>query len=87
MRSTVTISFVLFIQGYVVLKGSVIVGDDTIAQEAFHTIVLSAEPNETGVKLTAAEDGTEFVLVSSRTSFVGLFSNANPHPADSRGTS
>ena len=38
-------------------------GDDTVAQEPFHTLVLSQEDAETGVKLTAAEDGTEFVLV------------------------
>ena len=29
--------------------------------------MLSAEPKETGVKLTAAEDGTEFVLVRTLT--------------------
>ena len=46
------------------LKGAVNVGDDPIAHEPFHTLVLSQEDNETGVKLTAAEDGTELVLVS-----------------------
>lgn len=31
--------------------------------EAFHTLVLSAEGNETGVQVKAAEDGTELILV------------------------
>ncbi|KIP09490.1 hypothetical protein PHLGIDRAFT_86544 [Phlebiopsis gigantea 11061_1 CR5-6] len=47
-----------------ILKGSVIVGEDTIAHEPFHTLVLSQEDAETGAKLTAAADGTEFVLIS-----------------------
>lgn len=34
--------------------------------EAYHTLVLSAEGNETGVSLTAADDNTEFVLVYIR---------------------
>ncbi|KAF5365736.1 hypothetical protein D9758_003291 [Tetrapyrgos nigripes] len=45
-------------------KGSVIVGDNTMPVEAFHTIVLSADDAQTGVKLTATEDDTEFILVS-----------------------
>jgi quercetin 2,3-dioxygenase len=48
-----------------VWKGSVIVGDETLPHETFNTLVLSAEPGETGVKLTAAEDGTEFVLAAA----------------------
>jgi redox-sensitive bicupin YhaK (pirin superfamily) len=46
-----------------ILKGSVSVGSETIPHEAFHTLVLSAQGNETGVSLTAAADKTEFVLV------------------------
>jgi redox-sensitive bicupin YhaK (pirin superfamily) len=46
-----------------ILKGSVSIGSDTNPHEAFHTLVLSAQGNETGVSLTAAEDNTEFVLV------------------------
>lgn len=46
------------------LKGSVIVGDETMPHQSFHTLVLSGEASETGVKLTAAEDNTDFVLVS-----------------------
>ena len=48
------------------LKGGVIVGDDEKAHEPFYTLVLSQDANETGVKLSAAEDGTEFVLVRGR---------------------
>lgn len=48
-----------------ILKGSVSVGSETmIPHKAFHTLVLSAEGNETGVLLTAAEDNTEFILVA-----------------------
>lgn len=46
-----------------VLQGSVIVGQDSIASESFHTIVLNNDKNATGVSLAAAEDNTEFVLV------------------------
>jgi len=46
-----------------ILKGFVSVGSETIQHEAFHTLVLSAQGNESGVSLTAAEDNTEFVLV------------------------
>lgn len=35
--------------------------------EAFHTVVLSANDNETGVSVTAAEDNTEIILVSFKT--------------------
>lgn len=45
-------------------KGAVTVGSESIPNEAFHTIVLSNEKNETGVSLTAAEDNTEFILVA-----------------------
>lgn len=51
------------------LKGSLYVNKDgqdptPEKQEAFHTLVLSAAGNETGVALEAAEDDTEAVLVS-----------------------
>jgi len=46
------------------LKGSVSLGSDTLPHEAFHTLVLSAAENETGVSLTAAESNTEFILVA-----------------------
>ncbi len=46
-----------------VLKGSVLVGSETIPHEAFHTLVLSHEEGETGVQLAAGQDGTEFVVV------------------------
>jgi len=46
------------------LKGSVSLGSDTLPNEAFHTLVLSANDNETGVSLTAAEDDTELILVA-----------------------
>ena len=46
-----------------ILKGSVIVGSETKTHEAYHTLVLSASGNETGVSVTATEDDTNFVLV------------------------
>lgn len=49
-----------------VLKGSVIVGQDTIPSESFHTIVLNDDKNATGVSLAAVEDNTEFVLVRTQ---------------------
>ncbi|THU90703.1 hypothetical protein K435DRAFT_830125 [Dendrothele bispora CBS 962.96] len=45
-------------------KGSVTIGDSTMPIEAFNTIVLSADDTQTGVKVAAVEDNTEFVLVS-----------------------
>lgn len=49
-----------------VLKGSIKAGpSDALPQEVFHTLVFSAEKNETGISLTAAEDNTEIILVRS----------------------
>ncbi|EKM55411.1 uncharacterized protein PHACADRAFT_143719 [Phanerochaete carnosa HHB-10118-sp] len=48
------------------LKGSVVVGDDEKAHEPYHTLVLSADSDETGIKLTATQDRTEFVLISGQ---------------------
>ncbi|KZS99288.1 hypothetical protein SISNIDRAFT_448177 [Sistotremastrum niveocremeum HHB9708] len=47
------------------LKGKVTVNPDDVpeSQPAFHTLVLSAAANETGVEL-AGEEGTEFVLIA-----------------------
>jgi len=46
-------------------KGELRVGtDDSLPNEAFNTLVLSAEKNETGVSLSATEDSTEFILVA-----------------------
>lgn len=56
-----------------VLKGSVAVGDQVEPPHAaFHTLVLSSGSKETGVKLTAGEDNTEFVLVSISSPLRGL---------------
>ncbi|KAF7793035.1 hypothetical protein EIP86_004140 [Pleurotus ostreatoroseus] len=47
------------------LNGSVTVGDETeLPHTAFHTLVLSHDSKETGVKLTATEDNTDFVLIA-----------------------
>jgi len=46
-----------------VLKGRVKAGNDEKVQEAFHTLVLSAESDQNGVSLEALEDGTELALV------------------------
>ncbi|KAJ7068995.1 RmlC-like cupin domain-containing protein [Mycena belliarum] len=47
-----------------VLKGTLIVGQESIPQEAYHTLVLSANTNETGVLLKSATPDTEFVLAA-----------------------
>ena len=46
------------------LSGSLKVGSpDSEPQKPYHTLVLSANANETGVALTATEDNTEAILV------------------------
>jgi len=48
-----------------ILKGSIKAGpSDALPQELFHTLVFSAEKNETGISLTAAEDNTEIILAA-----------------------
>lgn len=46
-----------------ILKGTLIVGRESIPQEQFHTLVLSTNLNETGVLLKSASADTEFMLV------------------------
>jgi redox-sensitive bicupin YhaK (pirin superfamily) len=48
-----------------ILKGRVKVGNEEREHKEFHTLVFSAEPNQTGVRLEGLEDGTELVLVCS----------------------
>ncbi|KAH7930828.1 hypothetical protein BV22DRAFT_1054101 [Leucogyrophana mollusca] len=45
-------------------SGAVKVGSDSLANEAFHTLVLSNDDQQNGVALTADKDDTEFVLVA-----------------------
>jgi len=45
-------------------KGSLLVGNDTLPHDAFHTLVFSNNDDETGVKLTAAQGDTELILVA-----------------------
>ena len=67
-----------------VLKGSGTIGDkEDLPHTAFHTLVLSGEPQETGVKLTAVEDHTEFVLVRLQHSYA-LVSSIYQSPSDCR---
>lgn len=47
-----------------VWKGAIVVGEDDLPNPTFHTLVLSTEEGQTGVKLTAGEEGAEFVLAS-----------------------
>jgi len=47
-----------------VLKGSVRVGSEPISHDPFHTLVLSTDDGQNGVKLTATADDTEFVLIA-----------------------
>lgn len=39
------------------------IGENSPDHDAFHTLVLSNEDAEAGVKLTAGKDDTQFVLV------------------------
>jgi len=48
-----------------ILKGTLIVGQDSIRQEQFHTLVLSANLNETGVLLKSGSEDTEFMLAAA----------------------
>jgi redox-sensitive bicupin YhaK (pirin superfamily) len=57
-----------------ILKGTLIVGRDSIPQEKFHTLVLSANLNETGVLLKSGSEDTEFMLVRRRGSDRMVFS-------------
>ncbi|TFY63972.1 hypothetical protein EVJ58_g2925 [Rhodofomes roseus] len=45
-----------------ILKGSLKVGEEPNAHEAFHTLVLSGDANENGVQLTSLADNTEAVI-------------------------
>lgn len=47
-----------------VLKGAVSVGESGPVNDAFHTLVLSNEDGETGVRITAATDDTQFALIA-----------------------
>jgi hypothetical protein len=46
-----------------VLNGKITIGDSKVTHDAFHTLVLSADDQETGVSVTALEGNTDFVLV------------------------
>ena len=46
-----------------VLKGTITVGG--VMHDAFHTLVLSNNANETGISMTASQEGTEVVVVSN----------------------
>ncbi|KAH9951063.1 RmlC-like cupin domain-containing protein [Amylocystis lapponica] len=46
------------------LKGSVTVGDDPAVHAAYYTLVLSSDGEQSGIKLTALEDGTSVVIIA-----------------------
>jgi redox-sensitive bicupin YhaK (pirin superfamily) len=46
-----------------ILKGSASIASETKSHDSYHTLVLSAKGNETGVSVTATQDDTELVLV------------------------
>jgi len=48
-----------------VWKGGITVGDDSFVNDSFHTLVLSNQSGESGARITATRDDTEFVLVCS----------------------
>lgn len=58
-----------------VWKGAVRIGENSPDYETFHTLVLSHEDGETGVKLTAGKDDTQFVLVCTLCFHRELFLN------------
>ena len=45
------------------MNGSIAVGDSSTTHNSFHTLVLSADGQETGVSVTALENNTDFILV------------------------
>jgi len=45
-------------------NGGITVGDDGSVNDSFHTLVLSSNSGETGARITATSDDTEFVLVA-----------------------
>jgi hypothetical protein len=46
-----------------VINGKITVSDVSTTHDAFHTLVLSADGQETGVSVTALEGNTDFILV------------------------
>ncbi|KAG8217476.1 RmlC-like cupin domain-containing protein [Butyriboletus roseoflavus] len=46
-------------------KGAISVGDDDSVYDIFHTLVLSNEGGETGARITAIKDDTEFILAAA----------------------
>ncbi|KAJ7505827.1 RmlC-like cupin domain-containing protein [Mycena galericulata] len=48
-----------------ILKGTLIVGSESIPHEEYHTLVLSANTNETGVLLKSGSSDTEFMLAAA----------------------
>ncbi|KAJ6554923.1 RmlC-like cupin domain-containing protein [Mycena vulgaris] len=48
-----------------ILKGTLIVGRDSIPQDQYHTLVLSTNLNETGVLLKSGSEDTEFMLAAA----------------------
>jgi len=48
-----------------ILKGTLIVGRESIPQEQYHTLVLSTNLNETGVLLKSGSEDTEFMLAAA----------------------
>jgi hypothetical protein len=45
------------------LNGKITVGDSSATHDPFHTLVMSAGGEETGISVTALEGNTDFVLV------------------------
>ncbi|KAH9001063.1 pirin domain-containing protein [Lactarius akahatsu] len=46
------------------LNGKITVGDSKDTHDPFHTLVLSANGNETGISVSALENDTDFVLIA-----------------------
>jgi len=52
------------------MNGKITVGDASTTHDAFHTLVLSADGQETGISVTALEGNTDFILVRNLFAFV-----------------
>ena len=52
------------------INGKITVGDASTTHDAFHTLVLSADGQETGVSVSALEGNTDIILVRNPFAFV-----------------
>ena len=63
------------------MNGKINVGDASVTHDPFHTLVLSAGGQETGVSVTAVEGNTDFILVC----IISRVSEKSQYPDGQRG--